>query len=172
MVRSSVLYTGIARDLIHLFKFGGYWGLASLISDVMIEDGRSMVKEERDIVVVGVPLHRVRLRERGYDQAGMLSRVLSGRLGLDCFDGALKRKKNTRPQAQLPLDERAGNLSNAFSVTEPSKFRDKSVLLIDDVTTSGITLGSCSTALTMAGARRVLALTFARRTLIESVEGG
>ncbi|MFQ6104787.1 MAG: ComF family protein [Candidatus Glassbacteria bacterium] len=164
-VRSSVLYTGVARGIVHLFKFGGYWSLASLLADRMIEDGRSLVGLREAVAVVGVPLHRVRLRERGYDQARMLARVISKRLGLECVDGMLRRRRNTRPQARLSLEERRQNLRDAFYVRDPSKVEDRTILLVDDVTTTGITLSSCATVLARVGAREVLALTFARRML-------
>jgi len=170
IVRSSALYSGRAKDIVHLLKFGGYWGLTSVISGLMENDARSVVTGmERDFVVMGVPLHRVRQRERGYDQARMLASVLSARLGLDYVHDALRRRKNSRPQAQLSLEERLQNMRGAFKVTDPSRVRGRSVLLVDDVITTGTTLGSCSTVLTEAGAERVLAVSFARRMLIEQV---
>jgi len=171
VVRSSVQYSGAAREIVHFFKFGGYWGLATPIAEMMEEDVRSLAKEEDDSVVIGVPLHRIRQRERGYDQARLLARDLSARLGLDCIEDALKRCKNSKPQAQLSLKERVGNMSGAFKITNFSKIRGKTIFLVDDVITTGITLGSCATALIGAGAERVLAISFARRMLIEPVEG-
>ena len=153
----------------HRFKFGGYWGLASTITGIMIDDARSLLTghHDHDVVITGVPLHRVRLRERGYDQARMLAMAISEQLGIEHVDGALKRKRNTRPQAQLPLEERNRNVNGAFCVPDPAGIEDRTVLLIDDVATTGLTLSSCAHALAGAGARDVLALTFTRRLLSE-----
>jgi len=171
-LRSSTFYEGVVRDVIHHFKFGGYWGLASRMADMMEEDGRRLVEAMDDTVVVGIPLHRVRLKERGYDQAKLLARSLSGRLGLEYVEGVVKRIKNSKPQARLSLRERKGNVQDAFTIDDPSKIDNKTVLLIDDVCTTGITLSSCANVLTDAGARGVFALTFARRMLVEPFEGG
>ncbi len=163
LLRSAVRYESAVRDLIHHFKFGGYRGLNSIMAEAMLREGRSLVPEEEDMVVMGVPLHRARRRERGYDQAAILARDVSRGMDLVCLDGVLVRKKHSKPQSDLSLDERIRNLENAFVVRKASAVEGRTVLLVDDVVTTGITLGSCTRALVRAGARRTIALTFARR---------
>jgi ComF family protein len=162
-LRSAVSYEGVAKDIVHFYKFSGYWSLASVLGDTMCDPARALVAREERTVVMGAPLHRARFRERGYDQAGLLARHLSSRLGLPLAEGVVRRGRNTRPQAELSLEERKVNLRGAFSVKDTSKIAGRTVLLVDDVFTTGVTMAECARALTSAGARRVLGLTFARR---------
>lgn len=170
-VRSVARYEGTVRDLIHMFKFAGYRGLHSIMADIMMETGRSMISRDRDPIVMGVPLHRARRRERGYDQAAVLAKAVAEGLGVECARGVLVRQKHSRPQSELSLDERRENLEDAFVVRNASEVEGRIVLLVDDVVTTGITLGSCARALGSAGARGTLALTFARRILTEQLGG-
>jgi ComF family protein len=162
-IRSSVFYEGVAKDIMHFYKFKGYWSLSSLLAGMMRQDALALVGGEKEVVVMGVPLHRVRERERGYDQARMLAVMVSSRIGLPTALGAVQRRRHTRPQAELSLEERKENLHGAFSVKDASKFEGRTVLLVDDVLTTGVTMGYCGRVLKAAGARSVLGLTFARR---------
>ena len=111
--------------------------------------------------LVPVPLSRRRLRQRGYNQAEVLGRALAGLLGLPSLPSAAARIRETGSQVGLEAGERWANVDGAFAA-DPSLVRDETVLLIDDVHTTGATLAACSQALSQAGARRVLALTVGR----------
>jgi ComF family protein len=111
--------------------------------------------------VVPVPLSERRLRRRGYNQAELLGRAVAGLLGLPLFPPAIVRIRETGSQVGLEAGERWANVDGAFAA-DPSLVRDETILLIDDVHTTGATLAACSEALAQAGARRVLALTVAR----------
>jgi ComF family protein len=112
-------------------------------------------------LIVPVPLHMDRLRERGYNQAALLTWELSARSQLPGDEGSLVRVKETAPQVALKADERRKNVSGAFHVRgeEP---KNRHVLLIDDVCTTGATLEACAEALREKGARSVWALVLAR----------
>jgi len=113
-------------------------------------------------VLVPVPLHRKRLRERGYNQSMLLAQELGKLNSLPVVDDCLIRKLHSPPQARTPtVDERRSNVADAFSCRD-GRLRDKQVLLIDDVSTSGATLDACARALKEAGAASVWGLVLAR----------
>jgi ComF family protein len=112
--------------------------------------------------LVPVPLHPRRLRQRGYNQAGLLAEGLARLAGLPVLE-LLRRCKPTRPQWDLDRQSRRDNLAGAFLAS--SQARGRRVLLIDDVCTSGASLEACARALRRAGAARVAAYVFARQTL-------
>lgn len=114
-------------------------------------------------LIVPVPLHMDRLRERGYNQAALLARELSERSGLPLEEGCLVRIRETAPQVALKAEERRKNVRGAFR-GQGEKLRDRQVLLIDDVSTTGATLEACAEALHERGARSVWALVLARET--------
>jgi ComF family protein len=110
--------------------------------------------------LVPVPLHRARERQRGYNQSRLLAREMSASLDWPVVE-ALARLRNTPAQVGLNRAQRLANVRDAFCVTDAS-VAGRRVLLIDDVCTTGATLGACSQALRRAGARSVWALTLAR----------
>jgi competence protein ComFC len=111
--------------------------------------------------ILPVPLGRKRMQERGYNQVALIARPFSLALGLDYHPGALKRKRETVSQVGLSAVERRENMQNAF-LADALVVRGKTVLVMDDVSTTGSTLSSCSEALLQAGAKDVFALTVAR----------
>jgi len=113
-------------------------------------------------VLVPVPLHQKRLRERGYNQSGLLARQLGKLINLPVVDDCLIRQRHAPPQARTStVDERRSNIADAFACRD-HRLRDKQVLLIDDVSTSGATLDACAAALKAAGATSVWGLVLAR----------
>lgn len=104
--------------------------------------------------VIPVPVHRSRLRERGFNQAELLARILGRRLGLSVRPELLIREKQTAPQKNLTAAERLKNLSGAFRAGEIPK-GVRSVLLVDDIYTTGSTIEACARALRAAGVERV-----------------
>jgi ComF family protein len=112
--------------------------------------------------LVPVPIHSVRKRERGYNQAEEIARAMSPFLGLPVLSGALRRPRPTRSQTRLGRDERRDNLADAFRCPHPEAVRGKRLLLIDDVYTTGATAGRCRERLSAAGAAGVGVLALAR----------
>ena len=125
--------------------------------------------EAKDAVLVPVPLHSSRQRERGFNQAELLARGLSGLLrktgkGPRLETHCLRRTRSTPPQTGLSLAARRENVRGVFAVDHPEVVRDLEAVLVDDVMTTGATLSACAAALKHAGATRVCALTLARAT--------
>jgi ComF family protein len=125
--------------------------------------------ELQNSLLVPVPLHPARQRERGYNQAELLAQGLARSLRQTAREPrveirCLRRIRPTLPQTGLNLTARRENVRGVFAVARPEKVRDRSVVLIDDVMTTGATLAACAAVLKKAGARRVCALTLARAT--------
>ena len=158
-IRSVALFEGALRAAIHQFKYGSMRDLAVPLGGLLVSFG-----EETPLAadaIVPVPLHARRLRERGYNQAALLAQRLGRALGLPVVHDCLRRSRYTVSQTELNAQERSRNVEGAFTCTGPG-VRGQRVLLIDDVCTSGATLGACGFALTEGGARSVWALTVAR----------
>jgi ComF family protein len=104
-------------------------------------------------LVLEVPLHPARRRERGYNQAGLLADALSHACGTPRLEGVLARVRPTRPQARLGPGARRENVSGAFQVRRPDGLKGRNVLIVDDVMTTGSTLEACLEVLSDVGAR-------------------
>ena len=111
--------------------------------------------------MIPVPLGNKLLKERGYNQVGLVARPLAHELGLEYAPGALWKSRETRSQVGLSISQRRENVSNAYQAN-PSVVNRKSILLMDDVATTGSTISACTSALAAAGAHEVYALTIAR----------
>ncbi len=159
-IRSPFRFDGVMRQAIHQLKYRNLKALAAplaqLLKDYLIT---SPVPGE---VLVPVPLHQKRLRERGYNQSSLLAKELGKPTNLPVVDDYLIRQRPTSPQARTStVDERQSNVADAFTCRD-QRLRNKQVLLIDDVATSGATLNACATALKAAGAISVWGLVLAR----------
>jgi len=146
-------------DVIHLFKYKGYTKLA-------LELGRSMAfachrnqEYQAADLLLPVPLHSARLRERGYNQSLLLCQRIGELTGFQVADNILVRIKNTPTQTRLNAQQRAQNVDQAFRVVSPDQVKGKIIILVDDVLTTGATLNACAFKLLKAGAKSVLVLT-------------
>jgi len=158
-VRSVAYFDGTLREAIHHFKYYNRQALAIPLGKLMSNYWeKSPLPAE---IIVPVPLHSNRLRERGYNQAALLARELGKSIGLAVAENGLVRVRATRPQVELNAQERKENVSDAFHCSN-MELKGKRVLLIDDVCTTGATLEACSIALRQVGARSVWAFTLAR----------
>lgn len=136
--------------VVHALKFGGRLGHAPALGEALAQ---SLPIHYRPDLVLDVPLHSARQRERGYNQAALLADSLALRLGAPRLSGALRRVRATKPQSGLSARARRSNLEGAFGVTRPATLRDREVLVVDDVLTTGSTLEACLAALRDCGAR-------------------
>lgn len=151
-------YTGPLRQLIHLFKYSGCSPLAEPLGARM---ARALPRAQAFDLIVPMPLHWRRRLRRGFNQSEALAKVLGRRTGTPVLN-AIQRRKATPPQAGLTAAERRTNMSGAFRVPHRKQVEGRSVLLVDDVLTTGATAGACAAALKRAGAARVAVLTLAR----------
>lgn len=138
---------------LHALKYEGRRDLARPLSRLLA--ARLPALPEGGILVP-VPLHPTRRRERGFNQAALLARELAPRLGAPVGEEVLVRARYTPPQARLEEGRRGGNVAGAFRVPHPSQVRGRPWILVDDVVTTGSTLGEAALALEAAGAARIL----------------
>lgn len=159
-LRAAFVYQGLARELVQALKYRGVTALAGRLASLC---GAALDEWAFDSdVIVPVPLAGLRQRTRGYNQAELLARQVGKGLGLPVSTRALVRKRRAPPQARSAgMEERYRNVAGAFQA-RPSALGGGSVLLIDDVTTTGATLADCARALREAGASRVWAFAFGR----------
>ena len=160
--RAAGRFHGVLRAQIHQFKYERALWLKHDLTDLLHGCLIAYFDPEVVDVVVPVPLHPVRLRERSYNQAAVLSQALSRRIGRR-FDGrSLIRVRKTDSQTRFDAAHRRMNILGAFEVARPEWVTGRCVLLIDDVMTTGATLNECARVLKKAGARTVWGLTVGR----------
>lgn len=160
--RSAVVYNDVARALVGKLKYGDRPELARFCARLMAQGGHELLGS--DAVLVPVPLHRVRLFSRRYNQSTELARALGGLTGLPVDPALVTRRKNTPHQVGLSGDARRRNVAGAFAA-HPDLLRrlaGRRVVLVDDVITTGATVKSVTHALIKGGAERVDVLSFAR----------
>lgn len=164
MARAFLPYASPASSVIRHFKFEGEYFLGPRFLRGLLKLGWLPLEMADTDAVLAVPLHPRRRRERGYDQAYLLARVLAAELRCKLLRGALVRTRYTSQQALLPASKRWDNVRGAFAVRKPEKVRGRRLLLADDVMTSGTTADECAKVLKKAGAAQVKVLTLARTT--------
>jgi ComF family protein len=160
--RSFGYYSSELRQLVQAFKFKGRRDLARLLAPLIASTCLESWPEREADLIVPVPLHSKRKRERGFNQAALLATRVAGFLGFGCCEKILARVRHTAPQIGLTDAERSRNVLNAFKCMQPALVRGKRLLLIDDVMTTGATVASATEALLEAGALRVSVVTIAR----------
>jgi ComF family protein len=158
-MRSWAVFDSPIQNALHTIKYRRNVGLGDSIASQMVDFVRSL---QWDIgVVIPVPLGRKRLKERGYNQVGLVARPLAYELGLEYAPRAIWKSRETRSQVGLTISQRRENVSKAYQA-DPAVVKRKSVLLMDDVATTGSTISACTEALLSAGAHEIFALTIAR----------
>ena len=154
-----MIFEGPIRNALHKLKYRRNLGLGEALAQYLAEYLSSLAWPIE--LVVPVPLGRNRYRERGYNQVALFAQPLAAGLGLRYAPKTLVRVRDTQSQVGLSAAERKENVSGAF-LADPSLAGGKSVLIMDDVATTGATLASCAEELSGAGAISVYALTLAR----------
>jgi len=141
-------------------KYHGRAEVGARLGHLLAEDCPFQAGEQD--LLLPVPLHRDRLRQRGFNQASVLAWPLARRFGLPMPQGLLRRARPTVPQVALPERERRQNVRGVFVVADKRALQGRRVLLVDDVLTTGATATECSRVLRAAGAETVDVLTLAR----------
>ncbi|MHB8769434.1 MAG: double zinc ribbon domain-containing protein [Syntrophales bacterium] len=162
IARSLGLYEGTLLKAIHLFKYRGRIGIGEILGKMMADFAGGQWDMDVFSVVIPVPLHRKRLRERGFNQALILAREVAKRFSLPLEFMALSREVFTAPQVGLGRAERSKNVRKAFAVRKPDAIAGRRILLVDDVTTTGSTVSECAAVLKREDAETVAVLTLAR----------
>ncbi len=161
-------YDGGLRELIHLLKYEQVRPAAAVLGRMLAEAVRSLEPgwSQNPVLVVPVPLHARKLRQRGFNQSELIAHHAlklgagSGRLVLR--SRILERRRETQSQIGLTRHQRRENLRGSFAVARPEEIAGREVLLVDDVFTTGTTVSECARVLRRAGASKVFVATVAR----------
>jgi ComF family protein len=162
-LRAAVAYGEIARAVALKLKYAGRPGVAETMAQLM---SRHVARDDPNAILVPVPLHRWRIWKRGYNQSALIASALSRRTGLRTELALIERTKATPPLKGLGRRERAKAVHGAFrlSASAAELARNRTIILIDDVFTSGATVGACAQLLKRKGAARVDVVCWARVT--------
>lgn len=161
LARAVAPYDGPFRQAIQKLKFKGEMWLAEPLGKLMAGAVLTEPMYTGVELIVPVPLHQRKLRVRGFNQSLLLGRELSSQLGIPLGEGVLIKKRETKDQIGLTREQRGVNLQDAFRVDKPQLIRGKSLLLVDDIFTTGSTVSHCAEALLAAGAAQVSVITWA-----------
>ena len=158
---SPLYYTEAVRQSLLRYKFGGLRMYASVYGEFLAK-----CIDENHIScdsITWVPLSRMRLRKRGYDQARLLAENLAGRLSIPCVPTLRKIRNNPRQSATGNAEKRRRNVRGVYAALPEADVHGKTLLLVDDIVTTGATLSEAASVLQKAGAASVIGLTLARR---------
>ncbi|MCX8064231.1 MAG: ComF family protein [Candidatus Hydrogenedentes bacterium] len=161
-IQSPLQYKELAREAIILFKYHREKGLIKPFGEILRNWAKEEMSNMKFDLIIPVPLHPLRLKRRGFNQSFLLAQEI-----VTCFpeaeiSQALIRTKPTHSQSTLSTQERKENIKNAFEIKEPEKIKQKRILLIDDLVTSGATVTECAKTLKKHGALTVNVLSLAR----------
>ncbi len=159
---SPCLYEGVIKELIHAFKYKKNDYLGAVLAKLMVE----FIKEynlpiQFMDIIIPLPLHKAKLREREFNQACILSNYIGIEFNKPVLTDKLLRNKNTKTQTELSDNERFSNVKGCFGIPQENGVKGKNILLVDDVLTTGATASEASLTLKNAGANIVYALTLA-----------
>lgn len=161
LVRSLGRFDDYYKELIHRFKYGKKIPLGRRLAQRLGETINGDYSFLESDLLIPVPLHKSRHRERGFNQSEIVAEEISKITGLSALKNVLKRKKNTKDQTNLTPKQREENVRGAFVVTDPEMINGKNIILVDDVITTGATLNECARMLKQAGAEKIFGMTIA-----------
>jgi competence protein ComFC len=167
--RAAVAASGIVLDVIHRYKYQhGLW-FEPFLAGLLVDAALPALNREKWNLVMPVPLHPLKKREREYNQAERLARCLSIAANIPVDTRALHRVEPNRTQTRLDRAQRAANVKRAFAVVTGTRFNGERIVLVDDVLTTGATTSACALMLKRAGAGDVCVWTVARGLLSKVV---
>lgn len=147
---SALLYfnkKGIVQELIHNLKYKGHEEIGTVLGNWYVEDLKELILETPFDIVIPVPLHPKKFKERGYNQVTTFGEALAEGLNISYNDGILYRKKYSKTQSKKNLSGRSDDIKEIFDVISTEENQNKHFLIVDDVLTTGATLEACSRAL-------------------------
>ncbi len=155
-------YEGHGREILHRFKFHNKTSLCRTCAVLFSEfSARFSLTFPDTAIVIPVPLHPARLRERGYNQSGLFAASIARKLGLPLYENILQRQRHTDRQSKLEAKDRWTNILGAFKMKNLTDIVGREIILVDDILTTGATASEAAKTLKDAGASRVTVITLA-----------
>lgn len=150
------------RELIHNLKYLRVYGIGQILAKLLIDYlNHFEIRFPKNSILIPMPLHARRERTRGFNQSRLIAESLSKSSDIRICNNVLIRTTNTKPQIEFRAEERHSNVSDAFSVLDPEKIKNRTIILLDDVKTTGSTLEEAAWVLKDAGAKKIWAITIA-----------
>jgi len=160
--RSAVAARGNVREVIHRYKYQRAFWFEKYLVDLLVGQAGPELRAGKWDLIVPIPLHSRKLREREFNQSARVARRLGAATGLPVNEGLLRRVLPTATQTRLSRTERRENVRRAFALRGPARLNGRRVVLVDDVFTTGATSSACAGVLRRAGAADVCVWTIAR----------
>ena len=160
--RSAVVAKTVVLEAIHRFKYQRALWFENFLADIFLREATPVLRGQGWDIIVPVPLHSLKEREREFNQAEILARHLSAATHIPLNTKLLRRVSSTMTQTRLTKQQRAANVRGAFATRSGVKLNGERVVLVDDVFTTGATTNACAQALRSAGAGEVCVWTVAR----------
>lgn len=170
-ISSAYIYEGEVKRALVRFKHEGYRSYAEVFAEHMKAIAEHDFKDVKFDLIAAVPPRRARISKEGYDQAGYLARELSGRMGIPYCKGVLRQKERRRKQSELSAEDRILNVCGNYEAVKKDRIAGRTLLLVDDICTTGATLGECAKVLTENGAKAVYCVTAATVSESKSTAG-
>jgi ComF family protein len=151
------------RNLVQELKYHGQEAAAEAGAELLFQYIKDMEFNLSRYLIIPVPLHWSRERKRGFNQSALIAEVLGKKINLPVISNAVSRIRNTKPQVALKdLSERKKNVKNCFVIKKPELIRGQKIIIIDDVTTTGATLGEMARVFRKIGSGRIIGLVIAK----------
>lgn len=160
--RSAVVAKGVVLDVIHRYKYFRALWFEPFLVDLLIRHAKPVLEKEKWDWIVPIPLHRLKKREREFNQAERLANQLSRATNIPVNGTLLERVEFTRTQTQLTRPQRMENVRRAFQMRDGKRLDGGRIILLDDVLTTGATTSACAKILKQAGAKDICVWTVAR----------
>ncbi|MEO5804342.1 MAG: ComF family protein [Verrucomicrobiota bacterium] len=160
--RSAVAARGVVLEVIHRYKYFRALWFEPFLADLLVREAKPILEKEEWNLIVPVPLHRLKKREREFNQAERLAEHLARAINVPLNRNLLERIEFTRTQTQLTRPERMANVRSAFRMREANRLKGERIILLDDVLTTGATTSACANVLQKAGAGEICVWTVAR----------
>ena len=155
-------YGGIIREKLINYKFNEQSYLHETFANIIIKNEKICRFIKNYDIIIPVPIHRKRYKQRGYNQTELIARKIAKNLDITVVTDVLVKEKNNKPQSDLTKTEREQNIKNVYRVQNSQKINNKTILIIDDIYTTGNTVKECSRMLQQAGASQIAVLTIAK----------
>ena len=157
-------YDGVLKELVHDFKYKKVTSLAAGFADLVVDFMKEYSMAKDTDIILSIPMHPWRLFKREVNASDILAKNIAKRLGRRYSTKILKKIKNTPPQSKLPRSERINNIKYSFSIhkNKETEIKDKNILLVDDLLTTGSTVNECARLLKGASSGRIEVITLAR----------